>query len=54
MSPLSRRGLLGVAAGVAGVGLASALLPPSIRKALLAGPPGRGTLGDVRHVVCVM
>ena len=54
MSPLSRRRLLGTAAGVTGAALASGLLPPSVRKALVAGPPGSSSLRDVKHVVCLM
>jgi phospholipase C len=54
MSPLSRRSLLGTATGVTGAALASGLLPPSVRKALMAGSPGNSSLRDVQHVVCLM
>jgi phospholipase C len=52
--PLSRRRLLGTAAGVTGAALAFGLLPPSVRTALVAGPPGSSSLRDVKHVVCLM
>jgi phospholipase C len=54
MSPLSRRRVVGTAAGVAGAALVSGLLPPSVRAALTAGPTTGGSLRDVRHVVCLM
>jgi phospholipase C len=54
MSPLSRRRLLGSAAGLTGAALASGLLPSSVRKALAAGPPSSASLRDVEHVVCLM
>jgi phospholipase C len=55
MPPLSRRRLLGAAAGLAGAALLnSGLLPSSVRKALAAGSPAGGSLCDVKHVVCLM
>ena len=54
MPPLSRRRLLGTAAGVTGAALASGLLPPTVRKVLAAGSPRSSSLRDVKHVVCLM
>jgi phospholipase C len=54
MSPVSRRRLLGAAAGLAGAALSSQLLPSSVRNALAAGPAAGGSLRDVKHVVCLM
>ena len=54
MPALSRRRLLSAAAGVAGAALTSSVLPPSVRKALEAGPPARSSLRDIKHVVCLM
>lgn len=54
MPILSRRRLLSTAAGVAGAALTSSLLPPSVRKAVEAGPPARSSLRDLKHVVCLM
>ncbi|KNB50016.1 phosphocholine-specific phospholipase C [Streptomyces caatingaensis] len=50
---MSRRRLLGSAAGAVG-GAALALLPPSVRRAVAAGPARRGSLRDIRHVVMLM
>ncbi|MGH3831873.1 MAG: alkaline phosphatase family protein [Pseudonocardiaceae bacterium] len=54
MPPLSRRRVVGTAAGVAGAALISGLLPPSVRAALAVGPPTGGSLREIRHVVCLM
>ncbi|AEW95804.1 MULTISPECIES: alkaline phosphatase family protein [Streptomycetaceae] len=50
MPDLTRRRLLGSAASAA----ALTLLPPSVRRAVAAGPPRRGSLADVEHVVLLM
>ncbi|MFE0487408.1 alkaline phosphatase family protein [Streptomyces griseoaurantiacus] len=51
--PLTRRRLLGSAA--AGLGAAAlTLLPPSVQKAVAAGPPKHGSLRDIEHVVLLM
>ncbi|MDG4530967.1 phospholipase C, phosphocholine-specific [Streptomyces sp. AV19] len=50
---MSRRRLLGSAAGAAG-GAALALLPPSVQRAVAAGPAGQGSLRDIKHVVMLM
>jgi phospholipase C len=54
MAELTRRRLLGSAAGALGGAAALSLLPPSVRKAVAAGPARRGSLGDVEHVVLLM
>jgi phospholipase C len=54
MAELTRRRLLGSAAGVLGAAAALSLLPPSVRKAVAAGQPRRGSLDDVEHVVLLM
>ncbi|MEU6393114.1 alkaline phosphatase family protein [Streptomyces sp. NPDC046939] len=53
MAELTRRRLLGSAAGAVG-GAGLSLLPPSVRKAVAAGPPRKGSLRDVEHVVMLM
>ncbi len=50
---MSRRRLLGSAAAGAGAATLS-LLPPSVQRAVAAGPPRRGSLADVEHVVMLM
>ncbi|MGF6826069.1 phospholipase C [Kitasatospora sp. MAP12-9] len=50
---MTRRRLLGSAAGVAGGAAAMALLPPSVQQAVAAGAR-RGSLRDVEHVVLLM
>lgn len=50
---ISRRRLLGSAAAGAGAAALS-LLPPSVQRAVAAGPPRRGSLADVEHVVMLM
>ncbi|MCD0483137.1 phospholipase [Streptacidiphilus sp. ASG 303] len=52
MSGTTRRRLLGAAAATA-AGAAAAVLPPSVRKAVAAGPLP-GSLRDVEHVVLLM
>ncbi len=54
MAEPTRRRLLGSAAGALGGAAALSLLPPSVRKAVAAGPPRRGSLADVEHVVLLM
>ncbi|MEU9097854.1 alkaline phosphatase family protein [Streptomyces sp. NPDC048361] len=54
MAELTRRRLLGSAAGALGGAAALSLLPPSIQKAVAAGAPRRGSLRDVEHVVMLM
>ncbi|MFJ9405649.1 phosphocholine-specific phospholipase C [Streptomyces sp. NPDC101393] len=59
MAPeVSRRRVLGVGAAAAGLAAAGSLLPPSLQQALADEParpnPGRGGLGDIRHVVVLM
>ncbi|MFF7146895.1 alkaline phosphatase family protein [Streptomyces griseoaurantiacus] len=51
--PLTRRRLLGSAAGLGGAA-ALTLLPPSVQKAVAAGPPKHGSLRDIEHVVLLM
>ncbi|MDX3116310.1 MULTISPECIES: alkaline phosphatase family protein [Streptomyces] len=53
MAELTRRRLLGSAAGALGAAALS-LLPPSVQKAVAAGQPARGSLADVEHVVLLM
>ncbi|WP_329416108.1 phospholipase [Streptomyces sp. NBC_00704] len=53
MAELTRRRLLGSAAGALGAAALS-LLPPSVQKAVAAGRPDRGSLADVEHVVLLM
>jgi len=54
MAELTRRRLLGTAAGALGGAAALSLLPPSVRKAVGAGAPADGSIGDIRHVVLLM
>jgi phospholipase C len=54
MAELTRRRLLGSAAGALGGAAALSLLPPSVRKAVAAGAPAGGSLRDIRHVVLLM
>ncbi|WP_405625506.1 phospholipase [Streptomyces sp. NBC_00016] len=54
MAELTRRRLLGSTAGVLGAAAALSLLPPSVQKAVAAGPSRRGSLADVEHVVLLM
>ncbi|AVV44374.1 alkaline phosphatase family protein [Streptomyces sp. ID05-04B] len=54
MAELTRRRLLGSAAGALGAAAALSLLPPSVRKAVAAGQPSRGSLADIEHVVLLM
>ncbi|MEU2352327.1 MULTISPECIES: alkaline phosphatase family protein [Streptomyces] len=50
MAELTRRRLLGSGAGAAAI----SLLPPSVQKAVAAGPPRKGSLRDIEHVVLLM
>ncbi|GAA4079274.1 MULTISPECIES: alkaline phosphatase family protein [Streptomyces] len=54
MAELTRRRLLGSAAGAIGGAAALSLLPPSVQKAVAAGPPRGGSLRDIKHVVMLM
>ncbi|MEU3503575.1 alkaline phosphatase family protein [Streptomyces hundungensis] len=54
MAELTRRRLLGSAAGAIGGAAALSLLPPSVREAVAAGRPRGGSLRDVKHVVMLM
>ncbi|MGW0944860.1 alkaline phosphatase family protein [Streptomyces sp. NPDC002623] len=54
MAELTRRRLLGSAAGTLGAAAALTLLPPSVQRAVAAGQPRRGSLADVEHVVLLM
>jgi phospholipase C len=54
MAELTRRRLLGSVAGALGGSAALALLPPSVQKAVAAGPPRRSSISDVEHVVLLM
>ncbi|MFC6067526.1 alkaline phosphatase family protein [Streptomyces ochraceiscleroticus] len=54
MPGLTRRRLLGSAAGAVGGGAALSLLPPSVRKAVAAGPARYGSPDDIEHVVLLM
>ncbi|MFJ8025249.1 alkaline phosphatase family protein [Streptomyces sp. NPDC096311] len=54
MTGLTRRRLLGSAAGVLGGAAALSLLPPSVQKAVAAGPREHGSLRDIEHVVLLM
>ncbi|WP_370945972.1 alkaline phosphatase family protein [Amycolatopsis sp. cg5] len=53
MTELTRRRLLGSAAGAA-TAAAATLLPPNVQRALAEGPPRRGSLRDIEHVVLLM
>ncbi|MFC5721957.1 alkaline phosphatase family protein [Streptomyces gamaensis] len=54
MPDMTRRRLLGSAAGAVGGAATLALLPPSVQRAVAAGPPARGSLRDIKHVVLLM
>ncbi|KRD01844.1 MULTISPECIES: alkaline phosphatase family protein [unclassified Streptomyces] len=54
MAELTRRRLLGSAAGALGAAAALSLLPSSVQKAVAAGQPRRGSLADIEHVVLLM
>jgi phospholipase C len=54
MAELTRRRLLGSAAGALGGAAAFSLLPPSVRKVAAAGRPRRSSLTDIEHVVLLM
>ncbi|MEU7043984.1 phosphocholine-specific phospholipase C [Streptomyces varsoviensis] len=55
MPDMTRRRLLGSAAGAVGGAAALSLLPPSVQKAVAAGPERRhGSLDDIEHVVLLM
>jgi len=54
MAELTRRRLLTSGAGAIGGTAALALLPPSVQKAVAAGPPSNSSLRDIEHVVLLM
>lgn len=54
MADISRRRLLGSAAGVTGAAIASSALPPNLRRALAQTPDRPGSLRDIEHVVILM
>ena len=54
MAGISRRRLLGSAAGVAGVAALASALPPNLRKAVAATPDSPGKLRDIKHIVVLM
>src|SRR6187397_1178047 len=55
MSSTSRRDFLRTFGAAAGVGIASTVFPPSIRRALAIAPRRcKGTIEDVKHVVILM
>jgi phospholipase C len=54
MPEMTRRRLLGSAAGAVGGAAALSLLPPSVQKAVAAGTPRHGSLRDIEHVVLLM
>ncbi|UQI42997.1 phospholipase [Streptomyces sp. HU2014] len=54
MPDMTRRRLLGTAAGAVGGAAALSLLPPSVRRAVAAGPARSGSLSDIEHVVLLM
>jgi phospholipase C len=54
MPELTRRRLLGSAAGAVGGAAALSLLPPSVQKAVAAGPPRAGSIREIEHVVLLM
>ncbi|MCX4767164.1 phospholipase [Streptomyces sp. NBC_01275] len=54
MAELTRRRLLGSAAGALGGAAALSLLPPSVQKAVAAEPPRHSSLADIEHVVLLM
>jgi phospholipase C len=54
MAGISRRRLLGSAAGVAGACALATVLPPNLRRALAADAPNPGSLRDIKHVVVLM
>lgn len=51
---MTRRRLLGSAAGMAATMAASTLMPPNLRRALAQEAPSRGSLRDIKHVVLLM
>ncbi len=51
--PITRRRLLGSAAGLAAAA-AAALMPPNVRRALARAPAEKGSLRDIKHVVLLM
>ncbi|RLU79464.1 phospholipase C, phosphocholine-specific [Streptomyces griseocarneus] len=54
MAEMTRRRLLGSAAGAIGGAAALSLLPASVQRAVAAGPTTHGELKDIKHVVLLM
>jgi phospholipase C len=54
MVEMTRRRVLGSAAGIPGASVASMALPPNVRKALAAEPNRPGSFRDIKHVVMLM
>jgi len=54
MVEMTRRRMLGSAAGVTGAALAASVLPVNVRKALATEPNRPGSLRDIKHVVMLM
>ena len=54
MPDMTRRRLLGSAAGAVGGAAALSLLPASVQQAVAAGPAHHGSLADIEHVVLLM
>ncbi|MDI5966557.1 alkaline phosphatase family protein [Streptantibioticus silvisoli] len=54
MPEMTRRRLIGSAAGAVGGAAALSLLPPAVQQAVAAGPARHGSLDDVEHVVMLM
>ena len=54
MPELTRRRLLGSAAGATAVAAAAALMPPNVAKALAQEAPKSGSMRDIEHVVVLM
>ena len=52
-APMTRRRLLGSAAGMA-IAAAANLMPPNLQRALADEKPGKGKLSDIKHVVMLM
>ena len=51
---ITRRRLLSSAARLAALASASALLPPSVKRALAQDAPRRGSLRDIKHIIFLM
>jgi len=51
---MTRRRLLGTAAGALAAGVVSSFLPPNLRRALALAAPQKASLKDIKHVVLLM